>query len=285
MAVRRGVWVVIVLIVLAVSISAIGMLLLLSAVGREPQVSSNSTLVLRVGGDLNEMDAGGVLGPFIEGPPTVRAVVEMLRKAKTDKRVTSIILKPSGSGALWGKVQEVRDAVSDFRRSGKPVDRLPRIRRRAGVLPGDGVRQGVPDADRHARPDGHGQLRAVPARHARQDRRVSRRAAHRPVQDGVEHADRAHLYRRAPGDGGVAEQRPVRADGARHRRRPEEERSRRQDADRSRAVPARGRAARRPDRRSRLRGRARRQGEARDREDPLPGHERVPPGQRRRASA
>jgi protease IV len=121
MSVRRGLWVVIVLIVVAVSISAIGMLILLSAVGREPQVSSNSTLVLRVGGDLNEMDAGGVLGPFIDGPPTVRAVVEMLRKAKTDKRVTSIILKPSGSGALWGKIQEVRDAVSDFRRSGKPV--------------------------------------------------------------------------------------------------------------------------------------------------------------------
>ena len=121
MAVRRGLWIVIVLIVLAVSISAIGMLLLLAAVGREPQVSSNSTLVLRVGGDLNEMGAGGVLGSFIEGPPTVRTVVEMLRKAKTDKRVTSIILKPSGSGALWGKVQEVRDAVADFRRSGKPI--------------------------------------------------------------------------------------------------------------------------------------------------------------------
>jgi len=121
MAVRRGLWVVIVLIVFAVSISAIGMLLLISAVGREPQVSSNSTLVLRVGGDLNEMDPGGVLGPFIEGPPTVRTIVDLLRKAKTDKRVTSIILKPSGSGALWGKVQEVRDAVADFRRSGKPA--------------------------------------------------------------------------------------------------------------------------------------------------------------------
>jgi protease-4 len=67
------------------------------------------------------MDAGGVFGPFIEGPPTVRGVVEMLKKAKTDRRITSVILKPSGAGALWGKVQEVRDAVSDFRRSGKPV--------------------------------------------------------------------------------------------------------------------------------------------------------------------
>jgi protease IV len=32
-----------------------------------------------------------------------------------------VIVKPSGAAALWGKVQEVRDAVSDFRRSGKPI--------------------------------------------------------------------------------------------------------------------------------------------------------------------
>jgi protease IV len=121
MAVRRGVWLVIVLIVFAVSISAIGMLLIFTAIGREPQVSSNSTLVLRLGGNLNETEPGGVLGQFIEAPPTVRGVVEMLRKAKTDRRITSVIVKPSGAAALWGKVQEVRDAVSDFRRSGKPI--------------------------------------------------------------------------------------------------------------------------------------------------------------------
>jgi len=121
MAVRRGVWLVIVLIVFAVTVSAIGMLLLLTAVGREPQVTGNSTLVLRLNGNLAETEPGGVLGQFIEAPPTVRGIVELLRKAKTDKRITSIIVKPSGAGALWGKVQEVRDAVSDFRRSGKPI--------------------------------------------------------------------------------------------------------------------------------------------------------------------
>ena len=121
MAVRRGVWVVILLIVFAMSLSAIGMLLIVSAVGREPQVTSNSTLVLRIVGNLNEMDPGGVLGPFFEGAPTVRGVVEMIRKAKTDKRITSIIVKPTGSASLWAKVQEVRDALADFRRSGKPV--------------------------------------------------------------------------------------------------------------------------------------------------------------------
>ena len=121
MALRRGAWLVILLIVLATSISAIGLLLLVSVAGREPDVASNSTLVLRVSGDLSEMDPGGVLGPFIESPPTVRAMVEMIRKAKADKRITSLVIKPSGSGALWAKVQEVRDAVADFRRSGKPV--------------------------------------------------------------------------------------------------------------------------------------------------------------------
>jgi protease-4 len=121
MAVRRGVWIVVLLIAVAVCVSAAGMLVLISAVGREPQVAQNSTLVLRIGGDLNEMEPGGVFGPFLESAPTVRGVVEMLRKARTDSRIKSVILKPSGAGALWGKVQEVRDAVIDFRRSGKPI--------------------------------------------------------------------------------------------------------------------------------------------------------------------
>jgi len=121
MAVRRGVWLVVLLLVLAVSISAIGLLLLASAVGREPDVASNSTLVLRIGGDLSEMEPGGVLGQFIEAAPTVRGVVEMIRKAKTDRRISSLVIKPAGAGALWGKVQEVRDAIADFRRSGKPA--------------------------------------------------------------------------------------------------------------------------------------------------------------------
>jgi len=121
MAVRRGVWLVVLLIVLAVSISAIGLLLLASAVGREPDVAANSTLMLRIGGDLSEMEPGGVLGQFIEAPPTVRTMVEMIRKAKTDRRISSLVIKPAGAGALWGKVQEVRDAIADFRRSGKPA--------------------------------------------------------------------------------------------------------------------------------------------------------------------
>lgn len=121
MAVRRGVWLVVVFITLAVLLSASGLLLVAALVGREPQITSNSTLVLKVSGDLQETEPGGVLGQFLEPPPTVRSLVETLRKAKVDRRVSSVVIRPRGTAALWAKVQEVRDAVADFRTSGKPI--------------------------------------------------------------------------------------------------------------------------------------------------------------------
>jgi protease-4 len=115
------VWLVLTLIIVAVMISAAGLVFMALMVGREPQVASNSALVLTIGGDLQEMEPGGVIGQFFEAPPTVRSVVESLRKAKVDRRVTSVVIRPSGTAALWAKVQEVRDAIVDFRSSGKPA--------------------------------------------------------------------------------------------------------------------------------------------------------------------
>ena len=121
MAVSRGVWIVLVLIIVAVAISAAGLVVMALFVGRAPQITGNSTLVLRIGGELQEMEPAGVIGQFFEAPPTVRSIVDALRKAKVDKRVTSVVIRPTSAAALWGKVQEVRDAITDFRRSGKPI--------------------------------------------------------------------------------------------------------------------------------------------------------------------
>ena len=121
MAARRGVWIVLTLVFIAVMVSAAGLIFTALLVGREPQVAANSVLTLKISGDLQELEPGSVLGQFLEPPPTVRSVVDSLRKAKVDRRVTSIILRPTGTSALWAKVQEVRDAIVDFRSSGKPV--------------------------------------------------------------------------------------------------------------------------------------------------------------------
>src|SRR5215831_2173166 len=120
---RRGFTVVFTLLGGAVFLSVAGFVLLYLLVGREPTVSTNSTLTLRVGGNLSEVAPADVVGYF-RGvrTPTVRSVVDNLRKAKVDSRIKSVLLKPTGfDSPFWGKVQELRDAVLEFKKTGKPV--------------------------------------------------------------------------------------------------------------------------------------------------------------------
>ena len=54
--------------------------------------------------------------------PTVRGFIDNLRKAKSDNRVRAVLLKPTTfSSPYWGKMQEIRDALVDFKESGKPL--------------------------------------------------------------------------------------------------------------------------------------------------------------------
>jgi protease-4 len=120
---RRGFAILFTLLGTAFLISMVGFALLYLAFGREPAVPSNATLVLRVGGSLAEIAPNDVVG-YLRGTrtPTVRGVVDNLRKAKADSRVRAVMLKPTGfESPFWGKVQEVRDAVLDFKKSGKPI--------------------------------------------------------------------------------------------------------------------------------------------------------------------
>ncbi len=120
---RRRFTLIFTLLGFALFISMAGFLLLYLAVGREPAVASNSTLVLKVGGDLAEVAPANVVG-YLRGSKaiTVRGIVDNLRKAKADARVSSLLLKPTGfESPYWAKVQEIRDAVLDFKKSGKPV--------------------------------------------------------------------------------------------------------------------------------------------------------------------
>jgi len=112
------------LIVLACVASALGLAAVWYAVSREPSVAQNSTLVLRLDTDLHEAAADDVFRQFFgDGKSrTLRSVVDDLRKAKVDKRIGAVLILPSNLQApYWGKVQEVRDAILDFRRSGKPA--------------------------------------------------------------------------------------------------------------------------------------------------------------------
>lgn len=99
------------------------MVLLYVFVGGPAPVPANSTLVLRPGGELFEIAPDDVF-QYVKGSDahTVRGYVDTLRKAARDSRVSAVLLRPRGfSSPFWAKVQELRDALVEFRRSGKPV--------------------------------------------------------------------------------------------------------------------------------------------------------------------
>jgi protease-4 len=120
---RRGFAILFTFLGIAFFISIVGFVVLYLAFGREPAVPGNATLVMRVGGDLAEVAPADVVS-YLRGvkTPTVRSIVDNLHKAKVDPRVRAVLLKPTGfESPFWAKVQEIRDAVIDFRKSGKPV--------------------------------------------------------------------------------------------------------------------------------------------------------------------
>jgi protease-4 len=122
-ALRRGVGFVLAFIGLAVLVSIAGIVLMYAVVSREPSVPAAATLVLRPGGELQEIVPDDVVGQvFGRDTNTVRGFVDSLRKAKRDPRIKAVLLMPAALQLpYWGKVQELRDAVLDFRKSGKTV--------------------------------------------------------------------------------------------------------------------------------------------------------------------
>ena len=120
MAVRRGVWVVVFLLVCAVLASATLVTLSWVAFRRPPGVPAKGVLVLKIEGGLDEI-SNNPFDALIHEPVTVRSLTQALRAAKTDPRITGVLLRPIQAPALWGKVQEVREALVDFRSSGKPL--------------------------------------------------------------------------------------------------------------------------------------------------------------------
>ena len=121
MRTSRGGRFIVVFLLLAVVTSMTGLGVMYFMVSRAPTVTSNSVLSLRLPGGLSERQVNPFLTSFSGDVPTIRSVVDSLRKAKVDSRIRGVILLPSGPQPLWGKAQEIRDAVLDYRKSGKPI--------------------------------------------------------------------------------------------------------------------------------------------------------------------
>jgi len=121
-SVSRGVKFVFGLLMVATLVSMGAMTVMYLAVGRSPSVAASSTLILHPSGDLPELVPEVVL-PIRDGQSlTVRGYVDVIRKAAHDRRVARLLIKPGAlESPFWAKAQEIRDALLEFRNSGKPI--------------------------------------------------------------------------------------------------------------------------------------------------------------------
>jgi len=103
-------------------VGIISIALLAESLGR-PSVPENSVLVLSVSGDLPDYIPEDPIAKALgmNKGQSFTALMTQLRKAKIDNRVQAVLLDISFPGIGWGKADELRDAVKDFKASGKPV--------------------------------------------------------------------------------------------------------------------------------------------------------------------
>lgn len=103
-------------------VAVIGIALLLSASGKS-QVPENSVLVLSITGDLPDYAPEDATAKLfgIEQKQSFSSLITQLRKAKVDERIGAILLDIDFPMIGWGKADELREAIKDFRTSGKPV--------------------------------------------------------------------------------------------------------------------------------------------------------------------
>jgi len=121
-AVSRGARFVLVFVLFAVAVSMSVVVATYLVATRGPRVESRSVLWLRVPSDLVERVPNDIVGQLMAGRrDTVESVVDALRKAKVDDRVQAVVVVPPIRLGLWGKLQEIRDAMLDFKESGKPL--------------------------------------------------------------------------------------------------------------------------------------------------------------------
>ncbi|HET8646361.1 MAG TPA: signal peptide peptidase SppA [Vicinamibacteria bacterium] len=119
---KRTAWILVAgVAALAVGAAAVGVLALAMR-SRGGVLESRSYLYLDLQGEIPEQPPSE-FGTFLERrPPSLRALVDSLDRAATDPRITAVVVRVSSlPDSGWATVQELRDGIARFRKSGKPA--------------------------------------------------------------------------------------------------------------------------------------------------------------------
>lgn len=94
-----------------------------SVAERPANVAEGSTIELKLNGDVPEKSPPEIPLPFLEqqNPITVEEVWDLLRKASSDSRIKGVLFEPRNLDIGWAKMQEIREDILQFKKSGKPI--------------------------------------------------------------------------------------------------------------------------------------------------------------------
>src|SRR6266478_202474 len=111
------------IVIALVLVGVLGIAIIVSAFrGNPPSIRDNSVLVLKVAGPLPDYAPDDPFRRLFGGQPlSLNSLLAQLRKAKVDKRISAVMLEIDMPETGWAKAEEIRDAIADFRTSGKPV--------------------------------------------------------------------------------------------------------------------------------------------------------------------
>jgi len=118
---KKGKYVIIIFLVFFILLAATFVSFLYYEFAKVPTVKPGSCLEINLSGRLIEKSYPDFLSAFfMQQPPlSMYDIWTNMRKAKVDTKIDSILLRLGYVDADWAKINEIRDLVLDFRKSGK----------------------------------------------------------------------------------------------------------------------------------------------------------------------
>ncbi len=87
-----------------------------------PPISKGSYLKLNMYGEVPERNNTDSFSRFFTGEiPALDGLLHCIRKAKVDPNIKGIIIRPMGLATGWARIEEIKNAIRDFKTSDKPV--------------------------------------------------------------------------------------------------------------------------------------------------------------------
>lgn len=114
---------IIIFLVVASAISVVGLLGMAAAASSTPTVKDGSVLVLNLHGTLQERATDASPLSMLQGDgasnPGLADMLSAVKKAKSSGKIKGIYIEANGMGSDLAQAQELRDALANFKKSGK----------------------------------------------------------------------------------------------------------------------------------------------------------------------